>query len=57
MTPLIILGVIAEGLAGAYLIEYFRTHEENIWYQVVVLLATMTFWLLTIHCHRQDQTS
>jgi hypothetical protein len=48
MTPLIILGVIAEGLAGAYLIEYFRTHEENIWYQVVVLLATITLWLLTI---------
>ena len=48
MTPLIILGVIAEGLAGAYLIEYFRTHEKNIWYQVVVLLATITLWLLTI---------
>ena len=32
MNPLTILGIIAEGVAGAYLIEYFRTHEENVWY-------------------------
>ena len=48
MEPLIILGLIAEGITGVYLIDYFRNNEENINYQVATFLATMLLFYFTI---------
>ena len=48
MMPLKILGITAEAIAGAYLIDYFRYKEENINYQIATFLITLVMWYFTV---------
>ena len=48
MEPLIILGILAEGVTGAYLIDYFRNTEENVNYQAATFIMTMILMYFTL---------
>jgi hypothetical protein len=48
MTPLIILAVIAEVFAGAYLIDYWREREEPAAYQIFTFILTIILCIFTI---------